>query len=78
MEQVESTKYLGDILTSCGGAKLSVENRRNKGWGKIADITGIVSEMPDKHKVEIGLKMRDSKLINGMLYSTEALVLYFR
>ena len=50
----------------------------HKGWGKIADITGIVSKMPEKHKVEIGLKMRDSKLINGMLYSTEALVLYFR
>ena len=28
--------------------------------------------MPDKHKVEIGLTMRDSKLINGMQYSTEA------
>ena len=38
MKQVDSTRYLGDIITSCGGAKQSVENQRNKGWGKIAEI----------------------------------------
>ena len=30
--------------------------------------------MPDKHKIEIGLKMRDSKLMIGMLYTTEAFI----
>jgi hypothetical protein len=47
MKQVQSTKYLGDIITTSGGAKESVEDRRNKGWGKVAEISGIVSEMPD-------------------------------
>ena len=28
--------------------------------------------MPDPLKIEIGLKMRDAKLINGMIFSSEA------
>ena len=68
MKQVQSTKYLGDIITDSGGAKESVEDRRKKD----AEISGIVSEMPDRHKIEVGLKMRDSKLCNGMLFSIEA------
>ena len=50
----------------------TIEDRRNKGWGKVSDISGILSEMPDTRKVEIGLRMRVAKLINGMIYSTEA------
>ena len=72
MEQYDFTRYLRDIISSCGKAKQSVENRRNKGWGKMAAITRIASEMPDQHKIEIGMKMQDSNLINGLLYSTEA------
>ena len=32
----------------------------------------LLGQMPDTQKVEIGLKLRDSKLINGMIYSTES------
>ena len=52
--------------------KETIEDRRNKGWGKVSDISGILSEMPDSRKVEIGLRMREAKLINGMIYSSEA------
>ena len=31
-----------------------------------------VSEMPWQHRIEFGLKMRESKLCNGILFSTEA------
>ena len=72
MKSVRSQRYLGDILTESGSIKDSIEDRRNKGWGKVADISGTLSQLPDTRKVEIGLKLRDAKLINGMIYSTEA------
>ena len=72
MKSVRSQRYLGDILTESGTIKDSIEDRRNKGWGKVADISGTLSQLPDTRKVEIGLKLRDAKLINGMIYSTEA------
>ena len=72
MKEVQSVKYLGDIISVSGTARESIESRRNKGWGKIAEIAGTVSEMPDIHKIEVGLKMRETKLCNGLLYNTEA------
>ena len=67
-----SVKNIIQPLTESGTNRDSIEDRRNKGWGKVADISGILSQLPDIRKVEIGLKLRDTKLINGMIYSTEA------
>ena len=72
MKEVTSVKYLGDIISVSGMSQESIENRRNKGWGKIAEIAGTVSEMPDMHKIEVSLKMRETKLCNGLLFNTEA------
>ena len=72
MKDASSMKYLGDIISVQGTYKENIENRRNKGWGKIAEIAGILSEMPSQHKIEVGLKLRESKLCNGILFSTEA------
>ena len=46
MKNVQSVKYLGDIISVQGGAKANIENRRNKGWGKVAKIVGILYELP--------------------------------
>ena len=72
MKVSKSQRYLGDIISSSGTIKETIEDRQNKGWGKVSDISGILSEMPDSRKVEIGLRMREAKLITGMIYSTEA------
>ena len=72
MKSTKSQRYLGNILTVSGTNRDSIEDRRNKGWGKLADITGILVQLPNIRKIEIGLKLRDAKLINGMIYSTEA------
>ena len=42
MKEVSSVRYLGDIIAAAGGARESIEDRRNKGWGKLADISGIL------------------------------------
>ena len=72
VKDVKSQKYLGDKISTSGTIKESVEDRRKKGWGKVAEIAGILSEMPHSRKIEVGLKLRDAKLLNGMLFSTEA------
>jgi hypothetical protein len=72
MNVVNSQKYLGDIISSSGTLRDTIEDRRNKGWGKLSEISGILSEMPDMRKVEVGLNLRMAKLVNGTIYSSEA------
>ena len=47
-------------------------DRRNKGWGKLAEITGILSELPKTTRIEGGMKLHKVKLHNGMLFISEA------
>ena len=72
MNVVKSQKYLGDIISSSGTLRDTIEDRRNKGWGKLSEISGILSEMPNMRKVEVGLNLRMTKLVNGTIYSSEA------
>ena len=72
MKIASSVKYLGDIISIQGTCKENIENRQNKGWGEIAEIAGILSEISSEHKIEVGLKLRESKFCNRILFSTEA------
>ena len=72
IKTVQSHRYLGDIITSTGSLRESIEDRRNKGWGKVAEISGILSELTSIRRVEVGLKLREAKIVNGMIYSTKA------
>ena len=40
MHDVQSFKYLGNIVTTNGGNQATIEDRRNRGWGKVAQIMG--------------------------------------
>ena len=72
MKTTKSQRYLGDIISATGSYQDNIEDRRNKGWGKLADIKANLSQIPDIQKGEIGLRMRDANLINGMIYLIEA------
>ena len=61
MSTVDSVRYLGDIVSSSGSLRPCIEDRRNKGWGKLSEISAILSELPDKRHLEIGLKLRGYK-----------------
>ena len=65
-------RYLGDKVSVSGALRPCIVDRGNKGWAKVAEIEATLSAMPDRRKVEVGLKLREIKLGNGMLYSTEA------
>jgi hypothetical protein len=73
MKVEKSVKYLGDRLSTTGNVKETVESRRSEGWGKVSQIVAILSEIPcGKYRMQIGLQLRESKLVNGMLYNSEA------
>ena len=73
MMKKESTRYLGQILSTQGGLQDTIEDRRQKGWGIIASIEGLLSEVDmGVHKVEAGLLLRQSLLHSSILYSAEA------
>ena len=73
MQESKSTKYLGNILTSKGGVRETIEDRRNKGWGKVSQILGILGEVDfGQHRIEVGLLLRKAILTSGLLYLAEA------
>ena len=72
MKTVQSARYLGDVISSSGSLGPCIEDRRNKGWGKVADMKGIFSEMPSDRRIEVGLKLREAKVHDGILYNSEA------
>ena len=51
MKTTKSQRYLGDIITSSGTVRESIQDRRNKGWGRVAEISGILGQLPDMQKV---------------------------
>ena len=72
MKEVTSAKYLGNFVSSSGGVQATVEDRRSKGWGKVATIEGILSAVDlGDHRVEVGLLLRKAILVNSLLFTAE-------
>ena len=68
MTECKSTKYLGNFVSTSGGIQETVEDRRKKGWGKIATIMGILGEVDmGCNRLEAGLLLRQSILVNSLL-----------
>jgi hypothetical protein len=73
MHKVSKTKYLGNILSSTGGVRETIEDRRSKGWGKVSQILGILGEVDmGANRMEAGLLLRKAILTNSLLFSAEA------
>ena len=72
MKEAGSAKYLGNFVTANGGVRDTIEDRRNKGWGKVATIKGILSAVDlGDHRVEVGLLLRKAILVNSLLFTAE-------
>ena len=70
MKTASSAKYLGDIVSGKTSVHDTIERRRNEGWGKVSQILGILNEVPTGTlRTQIGLKMRETKLCNNLLYN---------
>ena len=62
MTSCESTKYLGNVVSTFGGNEETIEDRWKRGWGKISTIMGILGEVDmGCNQLEAGLLLRESK-----------------
>ena len=73
MNESTKEKYLGDIIDTSGKIRSTVEDRKKKGYGMVAEILAIVNDIPlGRYKIEIGLKLRQAMLLSGLLFNSEA------
>ena len=74
MKTTNSEKYLGDVLSSSGKNDENVQMRYEKGMGIINSIMSILKEISfGQHYFQIGMLLRTSMLVNGILFNLEAL-----
>ena len=74
MQTTNKEKYLGDILTSTAKIDENIKDRFKKGISIINEIMSILKEVSfGYHYFEIGILFRNSKLVNGIMCSIEAL-----
>ena len=70
MEEANDEKYLGDIIDKSGNINKTIEKRKARGEGIVSEILSIIKEIPlGKHKVKAALQLRESMLVNGMLFN---------
>ena len=68
-----SEKYFGDIIDSNASIQATIDSRKTKGNGIVAEISSILDEIPfGKHKPEVAMKLREAMLLNGILFNVEA------
>ena len=73
MNESRCEKYLGDIIHNSGSVKPNVAKRLSKGWGRVSEILAIIKEAPlGRKRIEAGLLLRKSLLLNGTLFNSEA------
>ena len=73
MKSSTKEKYLGDIISTKGATKNTLEDRKKKGYAIVAEILAILKDIPlGQHMMEIGLQLRQAMLLNGILYNGEA------
>ena len=73
MKNSDQEKYLGDQICKDAKVKATIEERVKKGYGILSEINAILDDIPlGKYRVEIGLKLRQAMLVNGILFNSEA------
>ena len=72
MRHSEQEKYLGDIIHQNGKQHATIVDRILKGYGILANITAILTDIPlGRRRVEVGLDLRQALWINGILHNSE-------
>ena len=73
MHESNKENYLGDIIDKTGNQRATIKDRQSKGYGITGQILAIIKEAPlGKWRVKSGVLMRNSWLVNSMLYNSEA------
>ena len=73
MKEVQTKKYLGDIISSDGRNRKNIKDRTNKSMGNINKIVTSLKERPyGRHYYKALRLMRESILLGGMLTNGES------
>ena len=74
MNKTTYEKYLGDIIANDGTIDKNIEDRKNKGIGRVNSVMSLLEEISfgDFH-FEMALLFRNSMLVNSLLSSSEVL-----
>ena len=73
MEDTESERYLGDIISNNGRNMNNFKARVNKGIGIVNNIFTYLEAIPfGKHYFEVGIMLRNSLLVSSVLCNSEA------
>ena len=74
MQVARTEKYLGDVVSCSGKNEENIQMRHDKGMGIVNSIKSILKEISfGQHYFEIGMMLRTSMLVNGMLYNIESM-----
>ena len=66
-------KYFGDIIDEHGSIQATIDSRKIKGNGIVAEISSISEEIPfGRHKAEVAMKLREAMILYGILFNAEA------
>ena len=72
MHQVESTKYLGDVIHQNGKLAANIAERYVKAVASLSVIRAILQDIPlGKYRAEIGLELRQALFVNSVLNNCE-------
>jgi hypothetical protein len=73
MQRSNEERKLGDKICKVGKLRATISKRRAKGFGIVSDILGILRDIPcGKQRIELGIQLRNTWLINFMLLNCEA------
>ena len=72
MKDVKSDTYLGDVISADGKNTENIKSRVSKGLGIVSQIMNLMEMVTfGEHYFEIGMLLRESMLINGILTYSE-------
>ena len=72
MKNSDEQKYLGYLINSNGSNKSNIAAKRGKGIGCVKQILSILEDITfGHHKYRIAVLLRNSLLINSILYNSE-------
>lgn len=73
MEKVQNEKYLGQYISSDGKNDKNIKERSNKGTSALCQVYSMLIEVSlGSFYFHIGLILRDTNVINGILFGAEA------
>ena len=72
MHEVDSTKYIGDIIHKNTKVTTNIADRRVKAVASFGIIRAILQDIPlGIYRTEIGLELRQAIFLNSVLYNNE-------